>query len=80
MECEHIEYAMLASVTAGQAEMITTFEQFKGELSDVINKIINGQNKIISDQNKIIDDHNIIKQELFIMKNQKHDNLIDVVI
>ena len=71
LECEHIEYAMLASVTAGQANMISSFEQFKGELCDVINKIINGQNKIIDDQN-------IIKQELFILKNQKKDAPVNI--
>ena len=71
LENEHIEYAMLASVTAGQAEMITKFDQFKGEMCNIINKIIDGQNKIIDDQN-------IIKQELFILKNQKHNNSVDI--
>ena len=71
IENEHIEYAMLASITAGQTNMHTNFEGFKGELCDVLNKIIKSQNKIIENQNKIIDDQIIIKQDLFILKNQQ---------
>ena len=79
IEHEHIEYAMLASITDGQANMHTNFEGFKGELCDVLNKIIESQNKIIENQNKIFDDNNTIKQELFILKNQTKNLCGDIM-
>ena len=68
IENDHIEYAMLASVTAGQEKMETNFNQFKGELTDVLNKIFNTINKINENQTKIINDQNVIRQELFILR------------
>ena len=67
IECDHIEYAMLANVTASQTDMNTNFDRFKDELSNILNKIIDHQNKIIDEQN-------IIKQELFILRNQKQED------
>ena len=54
---DHIEFAMLASVTASQSEMRSDFEVFKGELTNVLNKIV--------------DDQNILKQELFIIRQKE---------
>ena len=57
IEMDHIEFAMLASVTASQSEMRSDFEVFKGELTNVLNKIV--------------DDQNILKQELFIIRQKE---------
>ena len=57
IECDHIEFAMLASVVANQADSKDNFERFKGELTSILNKII--------------DDQNIVKQELFIVRQNK---------
>ena len=54
---DHIEFAMLASVTASQSEMRSDFEVFKGELTNVLNKIV--------------DDQNILNQELFIIRQKE---------
>ena len=60
IECDHIEFAMLASVFSNQADARDNFEQFKGELTNILNKII--------------DDQNVIKQEVFIVRQKKCEN------
>ena len=74
IEHDHIEYAMLASLTAGQSNMDAKFGNFENELTKILNKLIDSQNKIIEGQSIIKQDQNIIKQELFILRQGKCDN------
>lgn len=46
IECDHIEYAMLASVTSSQSELHTNFNQFKNEFSNVFNMIFDRLNML----------------------------------
>ena len=36
IECDHIEFALLASVVSNQADSKDNFEQFKGELTSIL--------------------------------------------
>ena len=57
IETDHVEIALLGHVALNQTAMSKNFEQFKGELTSILNKII--------------DDQNIVKQELFIVRQNK---------
>ena len=58
IETDHVEIALLGHVAANQTAMSKNFEKFKGELTNILNVII--------------EDHNAIKQELFIHRQNKH--------
>ena len=73
IENEHVEYAMLASVTSSQADMNTNFSQFKDDLTNILNKIVDTINKINEKQTKISNDQNEIKQELLILRQSNYE-------
>ena len=76
IENEHVEYAMLASVTSSQADMNTNFNQFKDDLTNILNKIVDTINKINEKQTKISNDQNEIKQELFILRQANYEQKV----
>ena len=57
IECDHMEFAMMKRLTANQNGLHKNIEQFKEELTNILNIII--------------DDHNVIKQELLCLRQKK---------
>ena len=57
---DHVEFSLLDYIANNQVDMSKNFEKFKGELTSVLNTII--------------DDQNVIKQEIFISRQTKHDD------
>ena len=78
IECDHIEFAMLASIVTNQADSKDNFEKIKNELNNILNIIIDEHNsmrqnrcekdEILSKMQKVLLDNEIIKQELFILR------------
>ena len=78
IECDHIEFAMLASIVTNQADSKDNFEKIKTELTNILNIIIDEHNsmrqnrcekdEILSKMQKVLLDNEIIKQELFILR------------
>ena len=56
----HIEIAMFAHLASNQNALTQNLEKFKDELANILNVII--------------EDHNVIKQELFILRQNKHES------
>ena len=61
IDTDHMELTLLGHITENQATLANKFESFKGELTDILNVIIDG--------------HNAMKQEMFIMR--QHEKIID---
>ena len=57
---DHVENSVIGHLVSGQKRMAANFESFKTELTSILNALI--------------DDHNVIKQELFILRQEKHEN------
>ena len=68
VETVHIDLALLNSISLNQKNSEDGFENFKQDLSGVLNKIIESQNAIIEGQNAI-------KQEMFIIRQSQKNNV-----
>ena len=60
VDSAHVELAMFGHLTGSQNDLSQSFEKFKNELKKVLNVII--------------EDHNVIKQEMFILRQNKHES------
>ena len=60
LQADHEEFTILGNLVSNQNGLNNNFETFKAELTDILNIIIQ--------------DSNVVKQELFILRQEKHEN------
>ena len=65
LEADHVEFSILNHLVSSQKGLSQNIENFKTELTNILNVII--------------DDHNAIKQELFILRQDKQQNTKKIV-